>query len=353
MSENTKEIAQRHMKRQRAKKRRFMIFTFLMIVILFSLLVVLVSMLTPIFNIRGVVVEGASRVSSMDVEQSLGISSDLKIFNINKNLMKKRVEALPYVKSAEISRRFFGKIAVKITESKVSGYIESDKSFVVIDDVGKIVDDAVQKPENVMQIKGLVAQKGRVGEKIAIDSDEKFDIILLYISELEKSGLNDKMTMLDVSDCLSVTGIYDNRYDIFFGDKTNLAHKLALMAAAIEHNAPNEMGTIDLRISDNAYLKPDRTFKDKNVFVPADKAAGDVEKDTVNKENEAEAAGAEQGADAQNSDGSDTGEDVNGADGEKTPHSGSQSSESVQKSENADSEAGAETQMSESQNTEQ
>ena len=342
MNENTKEIAQRHMKRQRAKKRRFMIFTFLMIVILFSLLIVLVSMFTPVFNIRGVVVEGASRVNSMDVEQSLGISSDLKIFNINKDLMKKRVEALPYVKSAEISRRFFGKIAVRITESKVSGYIETDKSFMVIDDAGKIVDDAVQKPENVMQIKGLAVQKGRVGEKIAIDSDEKFDIILLYISELEKSGLNDKMTMLDVSDHLSVIGIYDNRYDIFFGDKTNLAHKLALMSAAIEHNAPNEMGTIDLRISDNAYLKPDRTFKDKNVDVSADKSDGDSKEGTGNKENEAGSAEAEQSGAAQNSDDSKTGEDVTNSDDEKNADGGSQPMEGIQKAENAESEAGAE-----------
>ncbi len=260
MSEQTKEIAKRHTQRQMKKRKRFKIFSFMLLIVLAFFLITLASILTPVFNVKSVAVEGASIVRVEDVEAALGINSDMNFFTIDKKLMKKRVEALPYVKSAEITRRIYGKVVVKIVESKASGYVKGEKDYVVFDDGGEVVDIAITKPENLFELKGVNLQKIQLGEKINIDYSEKFDIILLYISELEKAGIKDKMTLIDVGDHLSVKGIYDNRYDILFGDKTNLEHKVSMLAAAISHNAPNEMGTIDLRISNNAYLKPDRIF---------------------------------------------------------------------------------------------
>ena len=61
------------------------------------------------------------------------------------------------------------------------------------------------------------------------------------------------------------------------------------MVKAIAHNAENEMGTVDLRILGNAYVKPERTFV-KNPL-----SADEEEK-------EADASDEEEGEDGQESD---------------------------------------------------
>lgn len=330
MSENTKEIAKRHKQRQIQKRRRFVIFTSMLLLVLLFLLIALISTVTPVFDVKGVVVEGASQVRVEDVEAALGINSDMNFFFIDKKLMKKRVEALPYIKSAEISRRFYGKVVVRITESTASGYIKGEKDYIVFDDAGEVVDIVVKEPENIFELRGVNLQKIQLGEKLVIDSDEKFDIILLYEYELKKAGLKDKMSVIDVGDHLSVKGIYENRYDILFGDKTNLEHKISMLAAAIGQNEPNEMGTIDLRISNNAYLKPERIFSD------GDMSGSGIKKKEKNKDSEENKDENEKGEDGSDENKPENPQDSSDDENEKRENSQDDSENSENSEENSE-----------------
>lgn len=289
MGKNTKEIADRHYKRQRQKRKRFAVLLSVLFLLLLVFAGVLASMLTPLFNVRNIVVEGNKLVSSTDIVNALGTDENSKIFTIDKGLMKKRVETLPYVKSAKIQRRIWGSIVVEIEEAKVSGYIMHEKNAYLFDETGKIVNITGEAMSGVPEIRGCLMTPKSVGEKISVDSGEKLDTILLFASEFDSANITDKMTMLDVSDILNVCGIYDNRYDIMFGSESGLKEKIAIMVKAIGHNAENEMGTVDLRIDGNAYVKPERTFV-KNALEKAQETEEQEESDTEGEgEPEAEA----------------------------------------------------------------
>lgn len=260
MNERTKEIAERHRTRQLKKKRRLAFSITVMFVLILALSSFLALMLTPLCNVRSIKVMGNERVSVAAVENTLAADHTTKVYQINKKLAKQRLETLPYVKNAQIKTHIWGSVEVNIEEAKIGGYMMFEKNAVIFDETGKIVNVTGEIPEDIMKIEGTALTSASAGEKLSIDTGEKFDIILMYISEFEKSGILNKMTMLDVSDILNVKAIYDNRYDVFFGDFADLEHKIAMMKQAVARNAENEMGTIDLRISNNAYVKPSRSF---------------------------------------------------------------------------------------------
>ena len=320
MNEKTKDIAERHYRRQNKKKKRFAFFMSVVFILMLFFSLVLASMLTPLFGVRKVEVKGINRVKEEDVVNALGLDSDSKIFTIDKNLMQKRVEALPYVKSAKIRRGITGKLTVEIEEASVSAYIMADRSAVMIDDTGKIINVTSEIPEDIFEIRGCSVTKKTVGEKISIDSGEKFDIILLYMSEFNKAGIKDKMDMIDVSDVLSITGIYDGRYDIMFGDSTDLSHKIAMMLQAIGHNAENEMGTVDLRISGNAYVKPDRTFVKSSVYK---QNTGKDEEDSEDKDSAENSTGETSGDSSKETSENSAEETAKNESGENTEEDGS------------------------------
>lgn len=265
MNENTKEIAERHRIRQKKKKKRLAFSMTIMFVLILVLASLLALMLTPLCNVRNIKINGAERVSEQAVVNTLAIDKDTKVYQIDKKLAQKRIQTLPYVKEVNIKTYIWGSVEVNITETEIGGYIRYGQNAVLFDETGKVINITGEIPEDVLKIEGCQLSSASAGEKIGIDTSEKFDIILMYISEFKKSDILKKMTMLDVSDGLNVKGIYDNRYDIFFGDFSELEHKIAMLKQAVAHNAENEMGTIDLRISSNAYVKPNRTFVTSNV----------------------------------------------------------------------------------------
>lgn len=279
MSEKTREIAERHKIRQSRKKRRLAFFLSVMFVLIVALSLFLAIMLTPVCNVRKISVSGNERVLENDIVSTLALQTTTKVYQLDKKLIQKRLETLPYVKSAQVKTHIWGSVDIKITEAKIGGYILYNSNAVLFDETGKVVDITGEIPNDVIKIEGCSVSSASAGEKISIDTSEKFDIILMYVSEFEKAGILKKMSMLDVSDTVNVKGIYENRYDVFFGDFSGLEHKIAMMKQAISHNAENEMGTIDLRISNNAYVKPERSFVSSEVIKDSAKDENGEEKE--------------------------------------------------------------------------
>lgn len=284
MEKGTKEIAIRHRERQEKKKKAFAFMMSVLFLVVIILSMVLITLVTPLFNVRKVKVTGNYWVTESDVKNSLGLNEEEKIFTIDKRLFKKRVETLPYVKEAKISRALPGTVKIEVVEADVCGYIMSDKNAVLFDRDGEVINVTYEIPTKVPEILGVKVTKSVIGKKINIDYAEKFDIIVMYAAAIDKIGIQEKIDMIDVSDSASVTGIYEGRYDIFFGDSADLDYKLALMMEAILDNAENEMGTLDLRIPGKVYLNTDRTFVRPSVYAPEEEKIEESESEESEEE---------------------------------------------------------------------
>ena len=108
-----------------------------------------------------------------------------------------------------------------------------------------------------MQILGCELKEFKSGQKIKVDADEKFDIILLYIDEFTKAEILSKVNTLDVTNTVDVKFTFENRLEVFCGDSQDITRKLLTFAeVAYNQLSPNARGEIDLRLDGKAYYRP-------------------------------------------------------------------------------------------------
>jgi cell division protein FtsQ len=104
---------------------------------------VLVSALTawivgfsPLLGAKTVTVRGAHLVTAAQVRAAAGIKSGTPLVRLDPGAIARRVEKLPEVATARVSRSFPSTVAITVVERVALGYLESDTRFVLVDKTG-------------------------------------------------------------------------------------------------------------------------------------------------------------------------------------------------------------------------
>ena len=265
--ENTKEkrnlparqddIRARHMKRQKKKRRRRIFLRTFLLLFLLGIVLFVVAFLTPWFNIAQITVAGNAQLKSEDIVAQSGIYAGNNIFRISTTQAREKIASMPYVKSVEVKRQLPNKILIEVQESHMAAYLPYAGGYAAIDEAGKGLSLMPEPPEGYMQILGCELKEFKIGQKIKVDADEKFDIILLYIDEFEKAEILGKVNTLDVTNTVDVKFTFENRLAVFCGDSQDVTRKLLTFAeVAYNQLSPNARGEIDLRLDGKAYYRP-------------------------------------------------------------------------------------------------
>lgn len=251
------DIRARHIKRQKKKRKRRLFFrTFVFLVLLGTALFV-VAFLTPWFNIVQITVTGNAQLQSDSIIAQSGIYAGNNIFKISTAQARDQIASMPYIKSVTVKRQLPNKILIEVQESHMAACLPYGGGYVAVDEAGKVLSLMPQPPEGYMQIVGCELIEYKIGQKIKVDADEKFDIILLYIEEFERSELINKVNTLDVTNTVDVKFTFENRLEVFCGEARDVSRKLLTFAeVAYNQLSPNARGEIDLRIEGKASYRP-------------------------------------------------------------------------------------------------
>ncbi len=225
--------------------------------LLLAIVAASVMFLTPWFNITEIRVGGNATVQTDAIIAQSEIYTGANIFKISTSHAQEKISVMPYIKSVEVKKSFPSAVEINVTESHVSAYIAHGGGYVIIDEDGKVLEYTTAQPEGCMQIVGCQIQEFEPGHKIKVDLDEKFDIIILYIDEFEKSGLLGGVASLDITNVVDIKFRYENRLDVFCGDSENLDRKiLTFNEIAFNQLSANARGEIDLRIDGRVHYRP-------------------------------------------------------------------------------------------------
>jgi len=259
-------IQERHMKRQRKKRRRRIIFRTTLTLLLLGVLCIVAMFLTPWFNILEVSVAGNEKVSFESIVAASEIELDSNIFTLDIGKIARNVETVPYVKSASVARMLPSKVEITIEESRLAalismGDIHGDDGNIVqryigLDDNGELTEMFYGKPEGYIVVTGIDLKEMQPGEKIGVDESAKFDIILLYIAELDEYGLLGDVDSLDVENMINVQFIYQGRLKVFCGDGSNLDRKMRTLKEIILNQLDADAkGEVDVRIEGKSFYR--------------------------------------------------------------------------------------------------
>ena len=251
--------AQQRKKNRRIKRRKRIVGALKFIIIVGAIYAFI--FLTPFFNVKTILVEGAGATSTESVISASGIAEGTHILKVNKKAAIAEIEKLAYVKSAEINRLFPNKVKITVTEGKVIGNIALAKGFAAIDETGKIMEIS-DNPKVLPAIYGLTVKKSEVGQKITIDETTQLDVILKYIHQLNIQALATPYISVTL-DGDDIWAELENGVLVYFGDDSDLDYKVAAFAESLRSADDITSGWFDVSSPDRIVYSTDSPFEEE------------------------------------------------------------------------------------------
>jgi cell division protein FtsQ len=87
----------------------------------------------PEFHIRSITVSGNRVVTAHDVIAAAAIPFDANVWTMNTSAIRQRIEAIPFVKTVQVRRRFPADVELAITEREPTACIQTNSGSLTID----------------------------------------------------------------------------------------------------------------------------------------------------------------------------------------------------------------------------
>jgi len=209
--------------------------------VIFSAIVILVS---PIFEIRKLVITGNVSVTEELIEQTAGPLKGTNIFFITKSGVRKKLLSDPYISAAETGKTYPGTLTLEITERIPRGYVEykNTEYYLLIDEDGIILETSLNITRNLPVITGVKIKNFSLGKALETHNMKSFENIitfsrllkiyeideLLVKHEIRASGLR-----LDFTDENDIH-LYINNIDCIFGTMDEAELKIGRIREVID-----------------------------------------------------------------------------------------------------------------------
>lgn len=222
------------------------------LVIAAVLLVIFAAVLlfSPIFAVKEIRAEGASRFTTSALCEMIGLSTGDNILTFSKSKAEAALEKDPYIADAKLSIDLPDTMIITLKERKVRGYVPYMGSYLYIDEEGRVLDVQDAYFEALPLVKGLSFESFVNGEIIPVKNPEALDVVLEVSQMMEKYELLDLVVEIDVSDPEDVYA-YVNQVQIHLGDMENGDTKIRYMAEIMKTIPAEDRGILDLSELDN------------------------------------------------------------------------------------------------------
>lgn len=224
------------------------------------LVAVLLFMMSPVFSIKNISVEGNIKLSEADIIKASGISKGDNIFSVNAAKAEKGVTSLGRVASLRLIRSLPSKLTLSVDEKTECGYIKEKGAYTAIDETGRIIVTSSAIEEKAPVINGIKTIDSKKGQFIKIDADnakELSSLITRMLTELKSGGILSDIKSIDISNLSDIRMTLVNDTLVNMGadgeeDGDSIEYKIAYLKAIIpELPASQNGGVIELSDTEN------------------------------------------------------------------------------------------------------
>lgn len=243
---------QKQQKHQRLKVQRIRA----AVILAFTVIVVSVLLfLTPIFNIKTVMVEGNNLVTAEQFQEKLKPLVGENLFRTGSGKIRKTLKTIPYIDTVDVQKKIFPpSVKVTVTEYVPAAIMRVSGKNLLVNSGLIVLSDSGDAPVTVPVVTGCEVKEYKLSETVRSDETEKMEILTTILSTIESTGIVDKVVEINVSDISNITLNYDNRITVLCGTKLDLERKLRLFKETLTSGSleDNVRGTMDLTESKKA-----------------------------------------------------------------------------------------------------
>lgn len=236
------------------------------------------------FKVENIAVSGMSKYTAWDIRQASGIQEGENLLSLNKAMVSGKITTnLPYVESVRIGIKLPDTVNIEITEMDVAYAVEaSDGSWWLMNANGKLVEkitavDALSytrilgvelaSPQAGQQAAAAEATEPETSEPVDTEEgqseepteetvvvaapvtvlgSERLEAAVSILQYLESNGIVGGVTSVDVSSITALEMWYEDRYQVYLGDTTQLDRKINAMKEAISQMTDYDSGELDV-----------------------------------------------------------------------------------------------------------
>lgn len=232
------------------------------------------------FKVEGVRVSGMDKYSAWTVAEASGIENGDNLLTLSKAQIVGRIKAaLPYVNTVRIGRQLPDTVHIEITEFDVFYSVKSqDGKWWAVTAGGRVLEQInAAAAGECTQILGVTLAEPVAGQQAvayeappevdetgetvmtAVQGKDRLSAALSIAEFLEQNEVVGQVTSMDVTDLAAIELWYGQRYQVQFGDTTQLGYKVICMKKAIATLPAYESGILDVSFT---------LVKDKPMFTP-------------------------------------------------------------------------------------
>lgn len=244
---------------KRKQKKQIAVLSAIILVASFAAIL----LLTPLFNISEITVQGNSVISDEEIVKSAGIVEGINIFDVSLRRAQKNIEEIGYIDEVKVKRKFPSKIEIKIVEAVGVACVTAENGFVVITSDGRCLElsetaavstfsknnsgEASLTQKNLPVIKGLKNVKYKVGKTITSDDKTRLNKLFECLKAFTKSEFIFDMTQIDVSDMNDIKFFYNGgKLVVSVGSGEKLDYKMECFKPILAEIGEDPEGYVDM-----------------------------------------------------------------------------------------------------------
>ena len=214
------------------------------------------ALVSPIFLVQEVVIQGNVRISQSEIRERLEIGNNSNILMFNTGAARNRILGNFYIGDVSFRRDLPGRLYVTVQERRLSAYIEhTPGNFLVLDDAGRVLEIRSNLVEPLPLLEGVQFTRFQLGEVLEVQNATDFANIVHYTQLLIRHDLIHRVTHINVADPANIR-ILVNYMEFHVGGVADADEKVRTIAAMLEQSpdAGIMRGFVDMRVRRSEYF---------------------------------------------------------------------------------------------------
>lgn len=224
----------------RKRKKKLKIIKYFSIITLF-VIVVLITMFSPLFNIKTITITGNNIVSENEIISLSQIQIEENTYKVSSSRTSKNIKQNAYIESVNIKRKLPSEIIIQVKEREPIFTIEYGPSYIYIDKQGYMLDIVNENPSlPILQGIETESEKYKVGNRLDIEDLKKLGIVLQIMESATSNEIGDLITRIDISNDKNYTLIFETKEKTaYLGDASNLSTRILKLKKILENEEGN------------------------------------------------------------------------------------------------------------------
>lgn len=226
-------------------KRKKLIKKILQIIVLTAVIITLLIflMLSPLFNIKNIAVEGNNKISIEQIVSLSKIEKDINIFKVPIVETINFIKENPYIKKAEVKRKLPDTIKIIITEREPSFMLEHGSSYAYIDNQGYILEISANTQEGIPKIKGYETNEEQIlpGNRLVDKDLEKLNTVIKLVAAAKNNDIYSFITTINIEDENEYTLYLESKSKtVYLGNCTSIDTRMLYVKVILEKEKDHE-----------------------------------------------------------------------------------------------------------------